>query len=155
MTAATRIRFLSATAISGLISLSAVQPAFAQTAGQISDAPTASPQEDIIVTGSRIPRRDLQGISPIAVTTGEQIKLARAVTVEDFSVKIPQLAGGVNSTSTGSDAYGAQTLDLRIIHTTSGAAPSWPRAAMYAARPVSARPMPRPRSSSTTPIPDR
>ena len=116
MTAATRIRFLSATAISGLISLSAVQPAFAQTVpGPVSDAPTASPQDDIIVTGSRIPRRDLQGISPIAVTTGEQIKLARAVTVEDFSVKIPQLAGGVNSTSTGSDAYGAQTLDLRNL----------------------------------------
>ena len=62
-----------------------------------------------------IPRGDLQGISPVAITTGEQIKLGRAVTIEDFSVKLPQLAGGVNSTSTGSDGYGAQTLDLRNL----------------------------------------
>ena len=41
--------------------------------------------------------------------------LVRALTVEDFSVKLPQLAGGVNSTSAGSDAFGAQTLDLRNL----------------------------------------
>src|SRR3546814_10572199 len=46
---------------------------------------------------------------------GEQISLQRAVTIEDFSVKMPQLAGGVNSTSVGSDAFGAQTLDLRNL----------------------------------------
>ncbi len=75
----------------------------------------STPESDIVVTGSRIPRADLQGISPVAITTGEQIKLARAVTIEDFSVRLPQLAGGVNSTSTGSDGYGAQTLDLRNL----------------------------------------
>ncbi len=86
-----------------------LQSAYAQ------DGATPAPESDIIVTGSRIPRRDLEGISPVAVTTGEQIKLGRAVTIEDFSVKLPQLAGGVNSTSTGSDGYGAQTLDLRNL----------------------------------------
>ncbi|MFM2043024.1 MAG: hypothetical protein RLY86_1600, partial [Pseudomonadota bacterium] len=58
-------------------------------------------------------RADLTSTSPISATAREQIKLDRALTVEDFSVKLPQLAGGVNATSAGSDAYGAQTLDLR------------------------------------------
>jgi iron complex outermembrane recepter protein len=107
-------RFMSATAASALLAFIVVcSPAHAQ--GTPQSAEDAEAQGDIVVTGSRIPRRDLQGISPVAVTTGEQIKLARAVTIEDFSVKLPQLAGGVNSTSTGSDAYGAQTLDLRNL----------------------------------------
>lgn len=69
--------------------------------------------EEIVVTGSRIPRAEIVSTSPIAATSQEQIRLDRALTVEDFSVKLPQLAGGVNATSAGSDAYGAQTLDLR------------------------------------------
>jgi iron complex outermembrane recepter protein len=102
-------RLVSASAVITVLALASPQVALAQTSAE------EAPATDIIVTGTRIPRRDLQGISPVAVTTGEQIKLARAVTIEDFSVKLPQLAGGVNSTSTGSDAYGAQTLDLRNL----------------------------------------
>ncbi|MBA4307332.1 MAG: TonB-dependent receptor, partial [Sphingopyxis sp.] len=69
----------------------------------------------IIVTGSRIRSAGLSSTSPISTLEGEQIQLQRAVTIEDISVKIPQLAGGVNSTSVGSDAFGAQTLDLRNL----------------------------------------
>jgi iron complex outermembrane recepter protein len=75
----------------------------------------AAELEAVVITGSRIPRLELEGISPVAVTTGEQIKLGRALTVEDFSVKLPQLAGGVNAAATGSDSFGAQTLDLRNL----------------------------------------
>ncbi|RVT42316.1 TonB-dependent receptor plug domain-containing protein [Sphingobium algorifonticola] len=70
---------------------------------------------DIVVTGTRIKSAGLSSTSPVSELSGEQIQLQRAVTVEDFSVKIPQLAGGVNSTSVGSDAFGAQTLDLRSL----------------------------------------
>ncbi|KZY90729.1 hypothetical protein A3748_07445 [Erythrobacter sp. HI0077] len=45
----------------------------------------------------------------------EQIVLDRAVTVEDITARIPQFAGGVNATQTGSDGRGAQTLDLRNL----------------------------------------
>ncbi|HYC04980.1 MAG TPA: TonB-dependent receptor [Azospirillaceae bacterium] len=94
-----------------LVSLMAAPQALAQgTAGQ---ADATAELEEIVVTGSRIPRADLTSTSPVSITSQEQIRLDRAVTVEDFSVKLPQLAGGVNNTSAGSDAYGAQTLDLR------------------------------------------
>ncbi len=79
------------------------------------DEETQSNVDDVIVTGTRIPSAGLSSTSPISALQGEQIQLQRAVTVEDFSVKIPQLAGGVNSTSVGSDAFGAQTLDLRSL----------------------------------------
>jgi iron complex outermembrane recepter protein len=99
----------SATAIT--IAMLASLPAHAQQPAATAADDTVL--EDIVVTGSRIPRQDLEGTSPVAVTSQEQIALDRALNIEDFSVKLPQLAGGVNSTAAGSDAYGAQTLDLR------------------------------------------
>lgn len=75
----------------------------------------ATTDEDIIVTGTRIRSAGLSSTSPVSTLDAEQIQLQRAVTIEDISVKMPQLAGGVNSTSVGSDAFGAQTLDLRSL----------------------------------------
>lgn len=78
-------------------------------------APAEDSEEAIIVTGTRIKSAGLSSTSPISTLDNKQIQLERAVTIEDFSVKVPQLAGGVNSTSVGSDAFGAQTLDLRNL----------------------------------------
>jgi iron complex outermembrane recepter protein len=86
------------------------------------NSPTPAPQDastgntdaaDIVVTGSRIPRSGLSSTSPVASTTAEDIKLQQALTIEDFSTKMPQLAGGVRQSAQGSDSFGAQVLDLR------------------------------------------
>jgi iron complex outermembrane recepter protein len=77
-------------------------------------SPAESPTQ-ITVTGTRIKSLSLVATSPVSQFSAESIGLLRAATVEDFSVKLPQLAGGVNSTSAGSDAFGAQTLDLRNL----------------------------------------
>ncbi len=79
------------------------------------EAPVSSKVDTVLVTGTRIKAAGLTSTSPVSQITAEELALARAVTVEDFSVKLPQLAGGVNSTSAGSDAFGAQTLDLRNL----------------------------------------
>ncbi len=86
----------------------------APAVAQSQSAPETA-DEEIIVTGTRIRGAGLSSTSPVSALQGEQIQLERAVTIEDFSVKVPQLAGGVNSTSVGSDAFGAQTLDLRNL----------------------------------------
>jgi iron complex outermembrane recepter protein len=99
----------SATVISMFLASPAV---YAQDTG---DEEAAEEGEDIVVTGTRIKNANMTATSPVSVLQGEQIQLQRAVTIEDFSVKVPQLAGGVNSTSVGSDAFGAQTLDLRNL----------------------------------------
>lgn len=96
----------------------AAAPAWAQAPGNASDQAAGSAAgdaaaPDVVVTGSRIPRTGLTSTSAIASTTQEDIKLQSALTVEDFSIRLPQLAGGVRQASQGSDAFGAQVLDLR------------------------------------------
>jgi iron complex outermembrane receptor protein len=71
--------------------------------------------QQVAITGTRIRSAKLTATSPVSQFTDADIALTRAITVEDFSVKLPQLAGGVNGTSAGSDAFGAQTLDLRNL----------------------------------------
>lgn len=97
-------------ASTAVLALIAVSATMAQNA-----APDETSTDTIVITGTRIKSAGLSSTSPISTLQGEQIQLQRAVTIEDFSVKVPQLAGGVNSTSVGSDAFGAQTLDLRNL----------------------------------------
>ena len=106
---------LALSAVRGGCALAALSFALLTTPVAAQDADTAAAEEDIVVTGTRIKSVGLSSTSPISALEGEQIQLQRAVTIEDFSVKVPQLAGGVNSTSVGSDAFGAQTLDLRNL----------------------------------------
>lgn len=97
----------NAVAMAALTAALVHAPAYAQTAD---DSATGS---DIVVTGTRISLPGVKSSSPIASTGEEQIKLQSALTIEDFSTKIPQLSGGVRQGSQGSDAFGAQVLELR------------------------------------------
>lgn len=116
-----RRRLHATAALSVLALLVTAGEAVAQTSPQTPAGSTGQSSEagaetgEIVVTGTRIRSAGLQSTSPISTLSEEQIELERAITVEDFSVNIPQLAGGVNSTSVGSDAFGAQTLDLRSL----------------------------------------
>ena len=86
--------------------------AFAQSADS-APADDTSAAAEIVVTGTRIPVAGLTSSSPVVSTGEQQIKLQAALTVEDFSTKLPQLSGGVRQGSQGSDAFGAQVLELR------------------------------------------
>ncbi len=111
---AARVQFL---AIRTTLSAAVAAALVAQVGAQTPTPPTANAEkvETVVVTGSRIKAAGLTSTSPISQLSAEEIAMQRAITVEDFSVKLPQLAGGVNSTSVGSDAFGAQTLDLRNL----------------------------------------
>ncbi|WP_245978759.1 TonB-dependent receptor plug domain-containing protein [Aurantiacibacter xanthus] len=84
-------------------------PAHAQSA----DESGSNESADIVVTGTRIALPGAKSNSPIVSTSEEQIKLRSALTIEDFSTTLPQLSGGVRQGSQGSDAFGAQVLELR------------------------------------------
>jgi iron complex outermembrane recepter protein len=92
-----------------------VPTAMAQSGPSTAPADKESGTQSIVVTGTRLKSLSVTATSPVAQTSGEQISLWRAATVEDFSARLPQLAGGVSGTSVGSDAFGAQTLDLRNL----------------------------------------
>ncbi|MCZ8112571.1 MAG: TonB-dependent receptor [Rubrivivax sp.] len=85
--------------------LLAMTPATAQTEGEAT--------QRVEVTGSRIKSLALTASSPVSQVDAQQIGLWRAATVEDISSRLPQLAGGVSGSTPRSDAFGAQTLDLR------------------------------------------
>jgi iron complex outermembrane receptor protein len=106
-------RTLTAVAVFMAAILSQMQFASAQPV--VSNLPTSAATTDvgeIVVTGSRIPRKDNEGVSPVDTVSSDQIKLQNALTIEDFSTTMPELAGGTNGTNIGSDAHGAQVLDL-------------------------------------------
>ena len=87
-------------------------PSFAQDA-----APAAETAEAIIVTGSRIERKDLTGTNPVAVVSAEEFKLAGAINVEQVINTLPQVLPGTTSFS-NNPGSGAVTLNLRGIGST-------------------------------------
>jgi iron complex outermembrane receptor protein len=109
----------SSVALAALAAALLHAPAFAQNADQTAAEPPVQAADrsadpgDIVVTGTRIALPGLTSSSPVASTNAEQIRLQSALTIEDFSTKIPQLSGGVRQGSQGSDAFGAQVLELR------------------------------------------
>jgi outer membrane receptor for ferrienterochelin and colicin len=87
----------------GLAMLSS--PAFAQSAAE----ETAG---EIVVTGSRIARPNVEAASPVTVVTAEAIQEFGATKIEDLTNSLPQVFAGQSSgVSNGAD--GTATIDLR------------------------------------------
>jgi len=99
----------------GLAAVAVSNPALAQTEPAEAVTPTASTEaasNDIIVTGSRIARPDLEASSPVAVLTTEQIQQTNTVTVEQILAANPQFASGFGQSS-NNPGNGAATVNLR------------------------------------------
>jgi iron complex outermembrane recepter protein len=81
------------------------QAAAAATSGSSSVA-------EVVVTGSRIPRQNLESASPMTIVTAGEIKAQGVVNVENLLNNLPAVFAGQNSTvSNGST--GTATVDLR------------------------------------------
>lgn len=91
-------------------SLSAV-PAYAQ------EAQADGAGEVIVVTGSRIQRRDIETAAPITVVGQEEFKLSGAVNVEQVVNTLPQVIPGTTAFS-NNPGGGVATLDLRGLGST-------------------------------------
>lgn len=76
-------------------------------------ADQANPQvEDVVITGSRIVRRDLESASPVAVIQDEEFKLSGSTNVEQVVNTLPQAIPGTTSFS-NNPGGGVSTLNLR------------------------------------------
>ena len=96
-----------------LMSLAAT--AAAQTTGTAT-APAVQELDTVQVTGSRIPRAQIEGPAPIAVITAEQIKAAGLTSVPDVLRSLSQNNGytqGQQNTTGAQSTPGAQSVDLR------------------------------------------
>ena len=63
---------------------------------QQSDQQTSKTVEEIVVTGSRIPRRDFKSMSPVTTIDSLELKLAGITNVEDALDTLPQVVPGGN-----------------------------------------------------------
>ena len=68
--------------------------------------------EEVLVTGSRIKRRDFTSISPIATFSAEDITFSGITNLEDLANDMPQLVASFGRTS-NNPGNGAAQLDLR------------------------------------------
>lgn len=103
-------------ASAGLAVLAA--PAFAQPAAPAAPVPAAttdqpSGEEEVVVTGSRIQRRDFVATSPITTVQGDVLTENADITLDTFLNTLPQVnpAGGTTSNNPGNG--GQSNVDLR------------------------------------------
>jgi outer membrane receptor protein involved in Fe transport len=96
--------------------MAAVLGAMSGTAGAQESAAGQSPQslETIEVTGSHIPRAQIEGPSPIVVISSDEIQRYGFATVPDLMAALTQTLGSVdNNQNTNGFSPGAQAVDLR------------------------------------------
>ena len=89
-------------------------PAASEQSAAIADPVTQL--ESIQVTGSRIPRAQIEGPAPITVVTAEQIQAAGLTSVPDVLRSLSQNSGSVQgqqNTTSAQSTPGAQAVDLR------------------------------------------
>ncbi len=115
-----RSRLLATTLMVGAVS--ATSPAFAQVGTPTNQTETNANGEeaagsDIVVTGSRIARRDLETAAPIAVVSQEEFRLSGTVNVEQVVNQLPQVIPGATAFS-NNPGGGVSTLDLRGLGAT-------------------------------------
>ncbi len=69
--------------------------------------------EEVIVTGSRLVRRDLNAVSPVVVISDADIRNSGNVTIEETLNELPQLASDNTSSVNSGGGSGILTADLR------------------------------------------
>ncbi len=113
----TRTALLTSTVIAGAMFAS---PVFAQVDQRVNEPatePAAADEEAvvgdaIIVTGSRIARRNIETAAPVAVVQDEEFELSGTVNVENVINTLPQVVPGTTSFS-NNPGNGTATLNLR------------------------------------------
>ena len=83
-------------------------------AGLYGMAGTAQEQlQEIVVTGSRIARPDIESASPVSVISAEAIQQSGVTDIGDLVQKMPSMAGSPIGTTTNNDGDGSVRVDLR------------------------------------------
>ena len=89
--------------------------AFAQTSPTEPAVDAASNVEEVIVTGSRIQRRDADSVGAVLTLTAEDIRNSGSTSVGDLLQKLPSAGVSLNSNGTQGTSYGASSINLRYL----------------------------------------
>ena len=83
--------------------------------GLSASAAFAQETETVVVTGSRIPQRGVEGGSPVTSVTSEEVKLQGAPSVVDLMKTLPSVVNDGDSDTTNNGTGGLATVDLRNL----------------------------------------
>ncbi|MEM9287249.1 MAG: TonB-dependent receptor [Pseudomonadota bacterium] len=103
-----RSKLLAGAALIPVLLAAVSMPVRAQTDVPLED------KEEILITGTRIQRAELDSPTPVVAIDAAQIAIDQSVTVEDIFQRLPQAGGGANATGAAvGDSLGSSTIDLR------------------------------------------
>ncbi|MCA3254500.1 MAG: TonB-dependent receptor plug domain-containing protein, partial [Alphaproteobacteria bacterium] len=94
-------------------------PAMAQTAGTATAADSEA-GEEIVVTGSRIQRRDASAVGPLTTVTADDIRLAAPTSIGDVLQVLPSVGVSLNSNGTQGTSFGVSSINLRYLGSAEG-----------------------------------
>ena len=102
-----------------VLALSATLPpaAFAQ---QVDVEPAAEDLAEVVVTGSRIQRRDASAVGPLTTLTAEDIALAAPTSAGDLLQALPSVGVSLNSNGTQGTSFGVSSINLRYLGSAEG-----------------------------------
>jgi len=100
----------------GVLAVSAVPNVFAQ-ANDAQDVEEDLAIEEVIVTGSRIRRADIDSASPVTILSREDITAAGITDIGSLLQSIPSMSGSPRGTTTNNGGDGAVLIDLRGMGT--------------------------------------
>jgi iron complex outermembrane recepter protein len=103
-------QLLASTAAFGVLISAA--PAWSQTAPQESAPATDEAEQDVVVTGSRINRPDLQQASPVSVLSEAELSLRQPQSIEQVLRQLPGTSAGIG-TQVNNGQGGVSTFNLR------------------------------------------
>jgi len=100
---------------SSLIALAIATPAFAQAADPAPAEEAAEEPVDIVVTGSRIQRRDAETVGPLLTLTADDISKSGTASPGELLQRLPSAGVSLNSNGTQGTSYGAASINLRYL----------------------------------------
>ncbi len=100
-----------------LIALATAAPAFAQQTDAAPAVEEAAEDAavDIVVTGSRIQRRDAETVGPLLTLTADDIAKSGTASPGELLQRLPSAGVSLNSNGTQGTSYGAASINLRYL----------------------------------------
>jgi len=87
-------------------------------------APAANPDDEVlsevVVTGSRIQRRDASAVGPLTTLTADDIAFAAPTSAGDLLQALPSVGVSLNSNGTQGTAFGVSSINLRYLGSAEG-----------------------------------
>ena len=107
----------------GLVILAATL-AGATSLAATAQTPVASADDEalseVVVTGSRIQRRDASAVGPLTTLTADDIALAAPTSAGDLLQALPSVGVSLNSNGTQGTAFGVSSINLRYLGSAEG-----------------------------------